>query len=440
MYEAARPCVSLSVYSSPMRRLLAFLLCLVGAAAAHGQSGTLEGRIVDAETTLPLSGATAQEVGGEGMVTDADGRFLLPLRAFPATVIVRFVGYEPDTLRLQRTDAFNGVIRRTIALRPTSTPLDDVTVTDENPAVNILRQVLARKAELKPRVIAYAAEGYGRFVLERWGLGETFGMPIRLTEALSNVYWRWPGGGREEVIARRRIPEGGPFRYAALDAVPDFFFDDTVVLDEVRYLTPTHPDAVALYDVRLGEITEADGLRFIDIALAPRRGGVTGFRGRIRVVDSLFVIAEAELRPDVLPRRSMVTDFEATYRVTFSPVTDGIWLPERFEREGRVQVGTAGVRIPTVHFRQTTLLTNRQLGLSGPSMLWATEDRYYSPVGVYTGREVYLPFRDQWPLEEEVAEVERAFGRYELKDLFWREGILRRYVPIPVEGRDDATR
>ena len=408
------------------------------AGAAHAQ--VLDGRVTDAETTLPLVGATAQEVDGEGVVSDADGRVRLTLSALPTTVVVRFVGYEPDTLRLRRADAFNGVIRRAMALRPIATPLDDVTVTDENPAVNILRRVLARKAELKPRVVAYAAEGYGRFVLERWGLGETFGTPVRLTEALSNLYWRWPGGGREEVVARRRIPEGGPFRYAALDAVPDFFFDDTVVLDAVRYLTPTHPDAVALYDVRLGEITEADGLRFFDIALAPRRGGVTGFRGRIRVVDSLFVIAEAELRPDRLPRRSMVTEFEASYRVTFSPVADGIWLPERFEREGRVQVGTAGVRIPTVHFRQTTLLANRQLGLSGPSMLWATEDRYYSPAGVYGGREVYLPFRDQWPLDEEVAEVERTFGRYALKDLFWREGILRRYVPIPVEGRDDATR
>ncbi|NNF59617.1 MAG: hypothetical protein HKN04_15380 [Rhodothermaceae bacterium] len=423
-----------------VRLLVAFLVSALWIAGPAAHAQVLEGRITDAETTLPLAGATAQEEGGEGVVADAAGRFRLQLASLPTTVVVRFVGYEPDTLRLRRTDAFNGVIRRAIALQPVATPLDDVTVTDENPAVNILRRVLARKAELKPRVVAYAAEGYGRFVLERWGLGETFGTPVRLTEALSNVYWRWPGGGREEVVARRRIPEGGPFRYAALDAVPDFFFDDTVVLDDVRYLTPTHPDAVALYDVRLGEITEADGLRFFDIALAPRRGGVTGFRGRIRVVDSLFVIAEAELRPDRLPRRSMVTDFEASYRVTFSPVSDGIWLPERFEREGRVQVGTAGVRIPTVHFRQTTLITNRQLGLSGPSMLWATEDRYYSPAGVYGGREVHLPFRDQWPLDEAVAQIEPTFGRYELKDLFWREGILRRYVPIPIEGRDDATR
>ena len=47
------------------------------------------------------------------------------------------------------------------------------------------------------------------------------------------------------VVARRRVPDGGPFRYAGLDAVPDLFFDDYVVLDGVRHPTPTHPDALA---------------------------------------------------------------------------------------------------------------------------------------------------------------------------------------------------
>ncbi|MDX1420881.1 MAG: carboxypeptidase-like regulatory domain-containing protein, partial [Rubricoccaceae bacterium] len=286
------------------RLLVACLLVLSGAAAA--QPVALEGRVLDTETAEPLAGATAQALGGAGAVADAEGRFRLPLPALPAAVVVRFVGYQADTLRLSGPGPF----RRTIRLVPVPAPLGEVTVTDENAAVGILRRVLARKASLRRRVPAYGAEGYARLTLRRVPYGVSEGTVARLEEALTNVFWRATGGGREEVVARRRVPDGGPFRYVGLDAVPDLFFDDTVVLDGTRYPTPTHPDALALYDVRLGAITEADGLRFYDIALAPR--GARGLQGRIRVVDSLFVLAEAELRTVGSGRRSLVTAFDAT--------------------------------------------------------------------------------------------------------------------------------
>jgi hypothetical protein len=425
-----------------LRRLFVSALLLLLATALRAQPVVLEGRVVDAATGAPLVGATAQETGGPGAVADSAGFFRLTLARLPSAVVVRFLGYRPDTLRLDRPDVgTGGRIRRTVRLAPEATPLDEVTVTDENPAFHLLRRVLARKAVLRRRFPTWAAEGYSRLTLERLPYGVSEGTVVRLEEALTNVYGRFPGGGREEVVARRRVPDGGPFRYAGLDAVPDLFFDDEVVLDGVRYPTPTHPDALTLYDVRIGELTERDGLRFYDVALAPR--GRTGLQGRLRVVDSLFVIAEAELRPASPPRGGLVTAFEAAYRVVFAPAgapAAGVWLPERFEKEGRVDVGTAGVRLPTVRFRQVTLLDNRQPGAGGLAGLWASADRLYSPAGAYGGRGVYLRFRDRWPLTAAEAEAERRLARYALDDLFWTEGLLRRFVPLPVEGEDDPAR
>ena len=425
-----------------MPRRFATALLLLAASAASAQPAVLEGRVLDAETAAPLPGATAQAVGGRGAVADAEGFFRLALAGLPATVVVRFVGYRPDTLRIGRADAgADGRVRRTVRLAPAATPLDEVTVTTENPAVGVLRRVLARKAELRRRFPAYAAEGYARLTLSRLPYGVSEGQVVRIEEALTNVFWRADGGGREEVVARRRVPEGGPFRYVGLDAVPDLFFDDAVVLDGVRFPTPTHPDALALYDVRLGAITESDGRRYLDIAVTPR--GRVGLQGRIRVVDSLFVLAEAELRPGAPSHGGLVQAFEATYRVAFSPAGDpaeGVWLPERFEKEGSVDVGAAGVRLPTVRFRQVTLLDNRLLGASGPAGLWAYDDRLYSPVGAYAGREVHLRHRDRLPLTPEEAEAERRLARFALGDLFFKEGLLRNFVPLPVEGDDDPLR
>lgn len=430
---------SLAVRPLSVRCLFATVALVLLVPALRAQPVVLEGRVVDADTDAPLPGATAQAPGGAGAVADGEGFFRLSLAQRPAVVVVRFVGYRADTLRLDGTAVgVGGRIRRTVRLAPEATPLGEVTVTDENPAVNILRRVLARKAALLRRYPAWAAEGYSRLTLERLPYGVSEGTVVRLEEALTNVFGRTPGGGREEVVARRRVPEGDPFRYAALDAVPDLFFDDEVVLDDVRYPTPTHPDALDLYDVRLGETTERDGLRFYDIAIAPR--GRTGLQGRLRVVDSLYVIAEAELRPAVSGRRAFVTAFEATYRVVFSEAAEGVWLPERFEKEGRVDVGTTGVGLPTVRFRQVTLLDARRPGVSGPDGLWASGDRLYSPRGAYSGRGVYARFRDRLPLSPAEAEAERTLGRYALGDLLFKEGLLRTYVPLPVEGSDDPTR
>lgn len=443
-YDRASLCVSsLDLFTPgplPMRLALLACLFLLVAAPVRAQLVVLDALVTDAETGEPLPGATAQAPDGTGVAADGSGRLRLRLDVSPARVIVRFLGYQPDTLTVRASEAEEGVVRRRVALVRSAVTMEDVTITEENPAVNILRQVLARKAELRREIGEYAAEAYVRFRLERWGLGETFGTTVLRSEALTNLYWRAGSDAREEVVARRRVPEGPPFRFADVDAVPDLFFADYVELDGFLVPTPTVPDALERYDVRLGDIIEADGRRTFDIAFGPYRIDEPGLRGRIRVVDSLWVIAEAEVRPVGRPGMAMIEDFEATYRVTFEPVTERLWMPSRFEREGFVAVGSAGVRLPNARFYQTTYVTAHRPGGSGPAWLWASEDRFYSPVGAYTGDDAYARERVLWPrTDEAIADEERLASR-PLRSAFWREGILRRFVPLPVQGRDDPAR
>jgi hypothetical protein len=377
-----------------MPRRFAFLLAAVvlATAGASAQPVTLDAVIVEAEAGRPLPGATVQIEGtARGAAADRDGRLRLTLDRLPATVVVRFVGYVTERVEIARSEAEGGVVRRTFRLRPDRVQLGELEVTDENAAVGIMRRVLRRKAELSRKLGAYAAEAYTWFTLHRQGDREAEPALVRLTESLSNVYWRSSAGGREEVVARRRVPEGKPFAYAAPDAVPDFYFADAVELDGQRLPTPTHPDALARYDFKIGAVTEEDGRRLIDIAVTPTQR--SGLIGRVRVVDSLFVLAEADLRLADPPRRDFVTASDARYRVTFAPVTDSLWLPATFERSGYVEVGTRGSRLPRVDFRQATWLGRFAPGRPGPASLWQHADRYYAPAGLYAGDEVYRSAR-----------------------------------------------
>lgn len=411
----------------------------------------LEATVLDAETGAPLPGATAQVLNGVGGASaDRDGRLALDLPHVPVTVVVRFVGYASAQITLGADDLEGDVVRRTVRLSPAPYVLGEVTVTGEPPGEILWRRVLARREALSDRVGRYGAEAYSRFVLLRDGVTDVRPVPILLEETLSNLSWSRFRGLQEEVVARHRVPDGGPFRWARMGPIPDLYLENTLWLDGRAIPSPTRPDALENYAFRLGETVDADGLRYLDLAVIPRRNGLLA--GRIRVVDTLFVIAEADLR--LVPSRlsGVVDDFDASYRWTYAPtwagaaLGDSLWLPREFRREGRITVSLPGYRVPTVRFRQASLVDLVVPGIPGQAARLGR--RYRNPRAVYDGRDVYRVGRSALPLDslEVAADESDRLRRADLKDLLKRqEGIgfaiglpgLNRAFQPDIEGEDD---
>ncbi|HEX8299100.1 MAG TPA: carboxypeptidase-like regulatory domain-containing protein [Rubricoccaceae bacterium] len=429
-----------------MLRLAVFVLLLTG--AAHAQTAVFSGTAVDAETGTPLPGATAFLLGGAGGTSAADdGTFRLALPDLPATVVVRFVGYATAQTEVTLPDVQGGVARRTVRLTPEPATFGEAVITTEPPGERLWRRVLARRQALAARVGVYSAEVYTRLTLLRAGRFDVGQHPVQLTETLSNVSWSVRGGPREEVVARRRLPAGGPFRWAAPGPLPDLYLDDVLSLDGQRIPSPFAPDALTHYAFRIGETRDADGQRRLDVAVIPRRGGLVA--GRIQLVDTLFVVAEAELRLDG-PRPSGADLFDATYRWTYAPIyaddalRDSLWLPAAFTREGTVTVNLPGYRVPTVRFRQQSVPTLAVPGATGEAVRFGR--RYGSTAGVYAGREVYSLGRAALPLDslERTLDTDARFRRARLAELLPAQeglqfgGLLGLLGAAPsIEGVDD---
>ncbi|MEM8601229.1 MAG: hypothetical protein AAGF99_15025, partial [Bacteroidota bacterium] len=341
---------------------------------------------------------------------------------------------EPLRLTIGAGDA----LERTLRLRPRVFELDGLDVAGENRAVTLMREVVRRKQARRAQLDPYTAEHYTRFTLRRRG------EVIRVTETLSDVYVRptpgKQGSRREIVLARHRRPGGRAFRYAEVVPVPDFYLDDEVVVDGFRFIGPTHPDALSVYTFRVGDRIEEDGRVLWEVSVRPRSPLASAFEGRLRVVDSLYVLAEVELRPSAtLEKEPPVQDWAATYRQTFAPADvddptlgDTLWLPDRFEVRGRVDVAMPGAFLPTVRTQQTTVVTSRRPGALGSDSLFASAERTVEPPGVYRGRDVYGPGRALAPLDDDEARVLRE-GTRPLRASLIPEGLLRYYVPLPVE-------
>ncbi len=432
---------------SPLVLRLALLVLLLPA-AAQAQPAVFLGTAVDAETGETLPGATAQVAGATtGAAAAADGTFRLDLPSLPATVVVRFIGYAPAQTVVTMGDVRAGAVRRTVRLAPAPASLGEALVTGEHPGDRFWRRVLARRQTLAGRVGQVGAEVYSRLTLVRSGRLDVGVHPVQLTETLSNVSWSAGQGSREEVVARRRLPEGGPFRWAPPGPAPNLYLDDVLALDGQRVPSPFAPGALDNYAFRVGETLDDEGRRLVDVAVVPRRGGLVA--GRIRIVDTLLVVADADLRLDG-GRPSGADLFDVVYRWTFAPLyadealRDSLWMPTRFAREGTVTVNLPGYRVPTVRFHQQSAFTLTVPGSSGEAARFAR--RYGSAGPVYGGREVYDLGRRALPLDslEGVIDTQARFRSARLAELLpAQEGLqfggllgLLRLIP-ELEGTDE---
>jgi len=301
--------------------------------------------------------------------------------------------------------------------------------------------VLARRPARLARIGRYTARAYTRLLHTRQTDIEEG--PVRLAESLSQIEWEDGTGVREEAVARRRVPAGGPFRYADAEAVPDPYFENVLTLDGQRFVSPAHPEALRYYTFSEGPAYDSLGRRFVDITLQPLRAQPGFLVGRIRVVLPELMIADIEMRP-VGNARADVRDFEAVYRVQYAPVMDSLWLPERFERTGRVIVGGPLSSIPTVLFRQVSHVWARFPGRDAPGGgTGRAGDRYYTPGGLPGTRDLFLQHRAALPLRADEALAERTLGPTPLNRLLVQRGMgfalpfIGQLNKIDVEGSDD---
>ncbi|MEL7362018.1 MAG: carboxypeptidase-like regulatory domain-containing protein, partial [Bacteroidota bacterium] len=108
------------------------LVLLLWCAATDASSQVLRGTVVG-EDNQPLAGASITLTGGieGGTTTEATGRFRLRLPSLPATVEVRFLGYEPQRVVILPGEPLEVTIR----LRPRVFELEGLDVAGENRAV-----------------------------------------------------------------------------------------------------------------------------------------------------------------------------------------------------------------------------------------------------------------------------------------------------------------
>lgn len=110
-----------------LKHFLLFAVLSICSIATAVAQATLKGKVVDAENSEPLIGATVSVSGTTlGTITDVDGNFSLAVKGSKATLVFSYVGY--NEMRKEVKLAGKTVDLGAIAMKPDAIGLDEVSV------------------------------------------------------------------------------------------------------------------------------------------------------------------------------------------------------------------------------------------------------------------------------------------------------------------------
>lgn len=351
-----------------LSRWLLGSLCLILLPLGGARAQVLiQGTITDAETGEPLAAATIQEAGTyNGTITNAEGRYELQVSALPATVQVRFIGYNS----VQRSLTPSSATQQDFRLEPVTYQLETVVITDENPAIRIMREVIERKKAWRERLESYEAEAYNRFTM-----ANDTGI-VSIMETLTQAFWDHERGTRE-VLKSKRLTSN----MHMVDELPAAVFvanlyDDNLDIAGYNLRGVTHPDALDHYRFALVGQRYLDDQIVYDIEVAPKNKLKTGFQGRLSVLGEQYALIDVELEPsEAFLFPPPIQEFGVVYRQQFSNYGGDIWLPVDFRADMAIKVGMSAIlSFPTFHIEQVSRFTNYDVNVSVPDTLYATEE------------------------------------------------------------------
>jgi len=136
---------------------LLLLVSFVSQAQFH-----LNGIVKDQSNGKPLPFASISSDHGNHTISDVDGKFSLSSKEKIAFIDISYVGFEKKTLTI-----IDGKNFYTVNLTPTSNNLDEVTISNENPALAIIRKAIREKDRNNPqkKLSSFEFKAYNKLVI-----------------------------------------------------------------------------------------------------------------------------------------------------------------------------------------------------------------------------------------------------------------------------------
>jgi len=318
-----------------MSKKVFFLLSLlILALGANGQNTIIKGLITDSETgeTLPsvsiiFKGTTI------GTTTDLDGNFNFSTPSKVNTILVSYLGYEEQELKVNvgRTNNF------TIKMDPTSINLTEVIIKPgkeryskkENPAVIFIRNAIAARESNDPRnhdyftydqyeKMIFAMNDFqpkprredgktGKFdflidFIDTLDVGKTI-LPVSEKEKIESVFFRKSPKSEKRLV--RGAKSAGVDEIFSRDGIQQILnevfkevnvFQNDISLFLQRFVSPMSTLGPNFYKYYLLDTVVVNGTQCVDLGFVPFNSESFGFTGHLYItLDSTYFVQKIQL-------------------------------------------------------------------------------------------------------------------------------------------------
>ena len=378
-----------------IRSIAVLLVSALLHVAVLSQTFLVSGTVRDGSSGESLVAANIRIDGTtRGTISNADGVYRLALPPGPYTLIVSFIGYRPDTVRV----ALMRDIVRDISLEPIAVQLAEIVVTDEDPAFRIMRKVIENKGKWKERLKSYQFDAFTRQILRR----DT--AIASITESYTTGFWQ-QGDTLREVIKQKRQTENVPLsqNFASVGGIVNFY-DDEIRFSGFTFVGPTSPEAFDYYIFKLEETRVQDGVELYTIRMTPQTKLTPLFIGTINIIGDSYSVIGIDVKPNEAYRIPFVSELNISYAQQFVQYEQFFWMPVDIRLKGYAKIGIAGFSFPDIGFDQVSSLYEYRINAEIPDSLQHKPRRMNAP-GVEKFDSTFWAEEEVLPLteEEEVA-------------------------------------
>jgi hypothetical protein len=332
---------SMSLFSSSFyKKIFLCFILFTGVyylAGAQTSTITIRGQVRDSATHAPIANVSVYFPGSSGVRTDSTGHYsLLASKRFVNDTHLQFVyvGYKKTAINVDFGVAHHNI---NVELIPDNKSLQDVVVGNtrkryrnkDNPAVELIRQVLAHRDENRMTAYDYAQYSeYDKLVLSlskkkkktvdsKWLTKYRFLLdnadttsfpgkslvPIYLNEQTANVYYRRNPQNTKTIVTAQNSVDFGEFvdmkgltngmksLYSNID-----IYDNNFMLMTNQFLSPISNMAPTFYKFFLGDTVVIDGIKQVQLMFSPRNSQDMLFRGTLFVtLDGRYAVQKVKM-------------------------------------------------------------------------------------------------------------------------------------------------
>ena len=288
-----------------MKHAIAFNLFFLPMVAFAQVTGKVTG-----DNGEPLAYATVYVRNtSNGTVTNAEGEYRLLAGKGPQEIIFQYIGYKQ---RIEKITIGDKPVRLDARLESSNLQLDEMVVTSIDPAVRIMREVIAKRRYYKKKGANYACDVYikgfyklvdspkkllGQEIGDLGGALDSTGMGVvYLSESVSKLWSQDPPGRKKEVMVSSRV-SGSESGFSLNRAtLTEFNLYDERLKIEREILSPLADNAFNYYNFKhAGRFKNELGFTVERIKVIPKRPADPTFSGFLYVVDELWLLAGADL-------------------------------------------------------------------------------------------------------------------------------------------------